>query len=419
MESHNDDTSESENKAISIASGNNTDKETNAANYLHSWEFERNLIDLLNGITEETCEDQKHIDESIIYGGWEDATQGWGRAPPYSCIFPPKKTRKPKPTEPQGSHCVLCVDMVQVSESSAQGDDSPAECAELSSMSITESCSLTGKNTNSLPIESTLIRGLRSKIHTHNSRNSEKQIHEITREISARDNTETKVNGAGRTEFDINCTKSQQILINEPSQLEGLPLNTFPVLPPVIATAAETSSDYKPGDAPHNSVQSNNQQLQIINRATEGKEDSLHGRHLVSNVNNELVRRPQRPLGSFPFKISRTSLLHSKEHWCWQYSLSSGKPNLIKASGQTSKRMDNHCIRGYPSRGAKTNPKNLKQEDFSRSGSSHNNLNNKHLGRARQRNTGGEALLPVLPLPAPPYLLGTRMGISLLPHRLL
>ncbi|XP_007887410.2 uncharacterized protein LOC103175916 isoform X2 [Callorhinchus milii] len=366
MESHNDDTSESENKAISIASGNNTDKETNAANYLHSWEFERNLIDLLNGITEETCEDQKHIDESIIYGGWEDATQGWGRAPPYSCIFPPKKTRKPKPTEPQGSHCVLCVDMVQVSESSAQGDDSPAECAELSSMSITESCSLTGKNTNSLPIESTLIRGLRSKIHTHNSRNSEKQIHEITREISARDNTETKVNGA----------------------------------------AAETSSDYKPGDAPHNSVQSNNQQLQIINRATEGKEDSLHGRHLVSNVNNELVRRPQRPLGSFPFKISRTSLLHSKEHWCWQYSLSSGKPNLIKASGQTSKRMDNHCIRGYPSRGAKTNPKNLKQEDFSRSGSSHNNLNNKHLGRARQRNTGGEALLPVLPLPAPPYLLG-------------
>eukprot|EP00062_Callorhinchus_milii_P005111 gi/632944255/ref/XP_007887410.1/ PREDICTED: uncharacterized protein C16orf46 homolog isoform X2 [Callorhinchus milii] len=379
MESHNDDTSESENKAISIASGNNTDKETNAANYLHSWEFERNLIDLLNGITEETCEDQKHIDESIIYGGWEDATQGWGRAPPYSCIFPPKKTRKPKPTEPQGSHCVLCVDMVQVSESSAQGDDSPAECAELSSMSITESCSLTGKNTNSLPIESTLIRGLRSKIHTHNSRNSEKQIHEITREISARDNTETKVNGA----------------------------------------AAETSSDYKPGDAPHNSVQSNNQQLQIINRATEGKEDSLHGRHLVSNVNNELVRRPQRPLGSFPFKISRTSLLHSKEHWCWQYSLSSGKPNLIKASGQTSKRMDNHCIRGYPSRGAKTNPKNLKQEDFSRSGSSHNNLNNKHLGRARQRNTGGEALLPVLPLPAPPYLLGTRMGISLLPHRLL
>lgn len=44
--------------------------------FLHSWESERKLIDVLITLSEEGYEDEKSMDPSVPCGGWDDAVSG-------------------------------------------------------------------------------------------------------------------------------------------------------------------------------------------------------------------------------------------------------------------------------------------------------------------------------------------------------
>ncbi|XP_067854246.1 uncharacterized protein si:ch73-103b9.2 [Heptranchias perlo] len=411
MELHKENLVDSGKITFSDSRGGDNNVVISPTHFLHSWESERKLIDVLVRLSEEGYEeDQKQMDRFILCSGWDDAVQGWKRGTPYSSIHTLKKPKKSR-KERKDSHCVLCTEMVPVSEKKAVRKVEHSKPSSKSSNS-TMAYNCTG-NTTTSSAERTLSTAPRTKLHPYSSIVSQKPISEVTQEIHIQEKTETEVNSSHKTECEIIHGPDQQAPIKK----------HFSVLPPVkVANGDETpASGFKPKETFCLGTQNDNQDLQTVKEVSESNNNdtTMCIRAHACNMTMLQVSRIQKAVNSVPVRITRIPFLHTMNHWCWQYSFMQGNKNLAIIGAPASKLMECHSMGVHPSKITKQHTKNLKQEDFSKSAFNHGGQSDKHLKRIRQRNVGGRDILPVIPQPGPPPSSGTRIAISILPHRLL
>ncbi|XP_067905203.1 uncharacterized protein si:ch73-103b9.2 [Heterodontus francisci] len=385
---------------------------TSPTHFLHSWESERKLIDVLIRLSEETYEeDQKQMDQFILCSGWDDAVHGWRRGNSYSSVNTLKKSKKSRKEERNDSRCVLCAEMVPISERKAFQEveySNPSSKLSNSTMAY----NFTGKNTNS-SAERTPPPVSQTKLQQYSFTVSQRQTSEATQEIQVQDKTETDVNPSHETVGET---------IHGPDQQTPVKKN-FSVLPPVkMANGDETSvSGFRTGRTFCLDIQNGNRDLQTVSVMSKRNNNkaNMHIRAHACNMAMFQVSKIQKAGTSAPVGFTRMPFQHTMNHWCWQYSLMQGNHNLAINGTPASKLVECHSVRVQPSKVTKCQTKNIKQDDFSKSAFSHNGPSSKHLGRIRQRNVAGRDILPMIPQPDPPPSSGTRIAISILPHKLL
>ncbi|XP_041046934.1 uncharacterized protein C16orf46 [Carcharodon carcharias] len=381
--------------------------------FIHSWESERKLIDVLIRVSEEIYEDdQKQMDQFILCNGWDDAVHGWRKDNSYSSLYTLKKSKKSRKEEKNGSHCVFCAEMVPVSERKTVQDVDQSGPLSKSSNSTTMP-NFTGKNTNP-SAERTTPTVPQTKLQPYNSTASQRQTSKVTQEIHVQDNkTETEINPSQGTECKIIIGPDQQTPVKK----------HFSVLPPVkMANCDEMFvSGFKTRRTFCLGIQSGNRDLQTVSVVSKhnNNKDNMCIRARACNMAILQVSKIQKVGTSAPVRLTRIPLLNTMNHWCWQYSLLEGHENLVINGAPASKVVECHSVRVQPSKITKQHTKNFKQDDFSKSTFSHSAPSNKHSSRIRQRNVAGRDILPVIPQPGPPLLSGTSIPISVLPHKFL
>ncbi|XP_062860582.1 uncharacterized protein C16orf46 homolog [Trichomycterus rosablanca] len=76
--------------------------------------FNREQVDVLLDISEESSLKDQDGYEFITQTGWHEAIQGWGRCSPFSCIFQAQQKGKRVKSEVIDPHCLLCADLKNV-----------------------------------------------------------------------------------------------------------------------------------------------------------------------------------------------------------------------------------------------------------------------------------------------------------------
>ncbi|XP_072451981.1 uncharacterized protein C16orf46 homolog isoform X1 [Chiloscyllium punctatum] len=408
MESQDEDMIECEKITFSDAL-HRDNKVASPTHFMHSWESERKLIDVLIRLSEETYDDdQKQMDQTIVSNGWDDAVHGWRRDNTY---FLHKKSKKSRKDDRNGSHCVFCAEMVPIPERKAFQN---IEHFSLSSKSPSSTIvsNFTERNTNSSTERTSPVS--QTKLQLYGSTVSESQTTKRTPELQVQDTKkETEVNSPQ----EIEC----EIINTEPDQTPAT--KHFSVLPPVkMASGDETFvSGFKTGRTFCLGVQNGNRALQTVSVVSKHNnyKDSLCIRAHAYNMAMLQVSKIPKAENSAPVRFTRIPFLSTMNHWCWQYSLMQGHQNLAINGVPASKIMECHSIRVQPSKITKHHTKNYKQVNFSKSTYSHGTPINIHPNRIKQRNVAERDILPVIPQPGPPPLSGTTIPISILSHKFL
>ncbi|GCB73949.1 uncharacterized protein C16orf46 homolog isoform X2 [Scyliorhinus torazame] len=371
--------------------------------FLHSWESERKLTEVLIKVSEETYEDdQKQMDQIIICNGWDDAVHGWRRDNSSSSFHTLKKSKKSRREEKNGSNCVFCAEMLPTSErKTVQGVCQPGRLSKSSDSTV--ATIFTGKNTNSFA-ERTTPPVSQTKCSSAASQS------ELTEETRAQDNkAETEVKPSQETECKVTHS------LHQPTPVK----KHFSVLPPVkIANGDEMFvSGFKAGRTFCLGIQNGNRVLQTVSVVSKHDDkDNLRIRAHGCNMAMLQVSKIQKAGTPVPLGLTRIPYMNAMGHWCWQYSLMQGHENLAINGAAAYKVMECHSIRVQPSKIINQHTKHIKQDNFSKSTFSHSAPGNKHLSRIRQRSVAARALLPGIPQPGPPLLSGTSIPISILPH---
>ncbi|XP_078066697.1 uncharacterized protein C16orf46 homolog isoform X2 [Mustelus asterias] len=379
--------------------------------FLHSWESERKLIDVLIRVSEETYEDdQKQVDQFIICNGWDDAVHGWRRGNSDSSFHTLKKLKKSRKEEKNGSHCVFCAEMVPTSERKSVQDVDQSGPSSKSSNS-TMSPIFTGKNTNSFAERTIPVS--QTKLQPYSTTPPQRHASEATQEIHVQDNkAETNATPSQESESEITHNPDQQTPVKK----------HFSVLPPVkMANGEMFVSGFKTGRTFCLGIQNGCRDLQTVSVVSkhDDNKDNLYIRAHACNVAMLQVGKIQKAETSVPVGLTRIPFLNTMNHWCWQYSLMPGHENLAINGAPVSRVMECHSVRVQPPKTVKEQTKNFKQDDFGKSTFSQSAPSNKHLSRIRQKNVAGRDILPVIPQPGPPLLTGTSIPISILPHKFL
>uniref|UniRef100_UPI00398E5BDE uncharacterized protein C16orf46 homolog isoform X2 n=1 Tax=Pristiophorus japonicus TaxID=55135 RepID=UPI00398E5BDE len=343
--------------------------------FLHSWESERKLIDVLISLSEDTYEDQRQMDQFIVCSGWDDAVHSWRSGNPYSSNHTLKKPKKVSKEERNASHCVLCTEMLPVSEKKAIREADQSHPSSKSS----------------------------------NSRAVHHFTREVAQEVHTQEKAETEVNLSHETECEMTHSPDQQAPVKK----------HFSVLPPVkMANGDEKfASGFKPGRMFYLGTQNGNQVLKRVSEVSESNNGiaTMCIRAHACNMAMLQVSRMQKTVTSDPVGITRIPLLHTTNHWCWKYSFMQGSHNMAVVGAPASKLMECHSVGQQPLR-IKHPTKNLKQDNFSKYAFSHSGPGDKYSNRARPKNVTGRDVLPVIPQPGPPPASGARIAISILPH---
>ncbi|XP_038662195.1 uncharacterized protein C16orf46-like isoform X2 [Scyliorhinus canicula] len=388
--------------AFSNTLESNNEMALSPTHFLHSWESERKLIEVLIKVSEKTYEDdQKQMDQIIIYNGWDDAVHGWRRDISSYSFHTLKKSKKSRREEKNGSNCVFCAEMLPTSErKTVQGVGQPGRSSKSSDSTVAPI--FTGKITNSFA-ERTTPPVSQTK---YSSAASQRYTSELTQESCVQDNkAETEVNPSQETECEVTHTPHQPTPVKK----------HFSVLPPVKMASGDEMfvSGFKAGRM----FCLGNRDLQTVSVVSKHDDkDNLRIRAHGCNMAMLQVSKIQKAETPVPFGLTRIPYMNAMGHWCWQYSLMQGHENLAINGAPASKVMECGSIRVQPSKIIKQHTKHLKQDNFSKSTFSHSSPSNKHLSRIRQRNVAASALLRGIPQPGTPLLSGTSIPISILPH---
>ncbi|KAL1007343.1 hypothetical protein UPYG_G00085270 [Umbra pygmaea] len=79
---------------------------------------DREHVDALLDISEGTMSKEEEPIQYVSLSGWDEAIQGWGRTTPLGCLVQtPARSKRVKPGDTEHQpHCLLCVDLVKLSE---------------------------------------------------------------------------------------------------------------------------------------------------------------------------------------------------------------------------------------------------------------------------------------------------------------
>ncbi|XP_048402743.1 uncharacterized protein C16orf46 [Stegostoma tigrinum] len=408
MESQDEDMIECEKIPFPAAPHRDNKMARSPTHFIHSWESERKLIDVLIRLSEETYDDnQKQMDQIIVSNGWDDAMHGWRRDNSYTLL---KKSKKSRKDGRKGNHCVFCAEMVPISEKKAfQNIDQSSLLSK--SPSSTMVCKFTERNTKSSTERARPVS--QTKLQLYSSTVSETQT-KGTQELHVQDNkSEPEVNSSQEIECEI---------INAGPDQQTPATKHFSVLPPVkTANGDETYvSGFKTEKTFCLDLQNGNRDLQTASVVSKhNNKDSVGIRANACNMAMLQVSKIPKVGNSAPVGFTRIPFLSTMHHWCWQYSLMQGHQNLAINGVAASKIIECHSIKVQPSKITKHHTKNYKQANYSKSTYTHSTPINMRSNSIRHRNVTERDILPVIPQPGPPQLSGTTIPISILSHKFL
>ncbi|XP_072926480.1 uncharacterized protein C16orf46 homolog [Hemitrygon akajei] len=364
--------------------------------FLHSWESERKLIDVLITLSEE---DEKPMDQFILCGGWDDAVHGWRTNNLRSSIPTLKTTKRPRKEERNGNHCVVCAEMVPILERKMGQDIEHSKRS-----SSTTAYNFIGENSKSSPKRTTPAFS-QTRIPVYSSTISQAQVNEASKEVYIQDVTESEIDPHKEKEGEVILSTNHQGPVRKHS----------PLFPPVkMANGSEKFAlGIKPVATFSLGTLNGNESQKIVSETLEKRHNSANCclRTHCYNMAMLQVSELEKTAISPPVGITRIM-----DHWCWRYSLMQDK--LAVSHIPASKLMECHSIRLQPSKIMKHHTKNIKQDNTGKSAFSHSDSTHKIASRIRQKDTCHN-ILPMLSQPDPSPSSGPGIAISILPQRLL
>lgn len=357
--------------------------------FLHSWESERKLIDVLITLSEEGYEDEKSMDPFVPCGGWDDAVHCWRTDNLHSFIPMLKKTNKSR----NDSHCAVCAEMVPIVARKTGQDIEHSK-----SFSNTFVYNVAEEDFSSIPAKTPA-----SQMYTFSSTVSQVQASEASKEIHTEDKTETEINPHKEKEYEMILGTIQQMPFRK----------HFSLLPPVkIVNDSDMSApSVNPGTNFSWGTQNGNPNMKIVSEALENS-GSIATKYCLRthhcNMAMLQVSDIEKTAISPPIGITRIM-----NHWCWRYPLLQDNHNLFINGVPASKLKGYHRVGLQPMKITKHHTKNTKQDIPGKSAFSHSGSTDK-----RQKVTGHN-ILPMLPQPGPPPPSRPRIAVSVLPQRLL
>ncbi|XP_015223705.2 uncharacterized protein C16orf46 homolog isoform X1 [Lepisosteus oculatus] len=364
--------------------------------------------------------------EIHVKAGWEEAAQGWGRSSPFACLFQsPKKGKKPNHVDAE-YHCLLCVDVVQLSQlhssdpfdSSAPGLQKPGSSSSSDSPlerplapAILHKRSESQPRATSAPNKESYTPEV---YDTHYFRLLCKQVKKPS-VTDARRPVDTKLCVPGEiTALHYTGVRPEQWpSMKKRDREEVLVVNSFAVLPPV-----KSSGSSKPG-CQYSAVRGEFfPSRSETGTGGHGSSDLLEakerngverGEEVTPDTHNMDIQNCQEE------EASHTSGPLDPVVWHWQPPIFPGKQFFTSFSIPASKKSDiSFTATGHmPSRVMNNTGRNVKQDDSSRLGLSKNGHNHKVYIGLKSKNAIKQSE------PELPVLLGTRVRIPASSHRLL
>ncbi|XP_072136037.1 uncharacterized protein [Mobula birostris] len=367
--------------------------------FLHSWESERKLVDVLITLSEEAEEDEKPMDQSILCGGWDDAVHGWRTNNLRSSIPTLKTTKRPRKEERNGNHCVVCTEMVPILERKMGQDIEHSKRS-----SSTTAYNFIGENSKSAPKRTTPAFS-QTRVPAYSSTISQAQVNEASKKVYIQDETETEIDQHKEKEGEVILSTNQQGPLKKHS----------PLFPPVkMANGSEKfASGIKPVATFSLGTLNGNENQKIESETLEKSHNSANCCLRTHCYNMAMLQISELEKTAISAPVGRTRIMN---HSCWQYSLMQDK--LAVSCAPASKLMECHSIRLQPSRIMKHHTKNIKQDSTGKSAFSHIDSTHKVASRIGQKDTCHD-ILPMLSQPDPSPLSGPGIAISILPQRLL
>ncbi|XP_069758221.1 uncharacterized protein C16orf46 homolog isoform X2 [Narcine bancroftii] len=190
--------------------------------FLHSWESERKLIDILITLSEEAYEEEKQpMDHLSLGGGWDDAVHGW-RTDNFHSFIPAWKRTKKSRKEKNDNQCVVCAEMAPLIERRTGQDIEQSK-----SLSTTLMHNLNSSSERTPPAIS------QTKMHADKSTIAQAQENEACKEINIEDKAKPEMNPHREKEYEIILSTSKKVPVRK----------HFSLLPPVkIASGGEMSA---------------------------------------------------------------------------------------------------------------------------------------------------------------------------------